>query len=115
MELKQVILVRQDLKMPKGKLSVQVAHAAVESALISDSNIVKGWTSQGMKKVVLKVKNKREMIKYKKLAEKMNLRPVLITDAARTFFKKPTVTCLAIGPDTEEKIDKITGDLKMIY
>ncbi len=38
----------------------------------------------------------------------------LIEDAGLTVFKKPTITCLAIGPDKEEKIDEITGKLKIL-
>ena len=52
--MKQVILVRQDLKMPKGKLIVQCTHASLEAAL--KSNKLKEWQSKGTKKVILKVK-----------------------------------------------------------
>ena len=38
----------------------------------------------------------------------------LIKDAGKTFFKKPTVTCLGIGPDEEDKIDEVTSELKMV-
>lgn len=109
-----MILVRQDLKMPKGKLAVQVSHASVESALDSPDEKVSVWRRQGMKKVVLKVASKKELIKYKKLAEKSNLFTITITDAAKTFFKAPAMTCIAIGPDKEDKIDKITGNLKIL-
>jgi len=37
--MKQVILVRTDLKMPKGKISVQCSHASVESVLKSSKDI----------------------------------------------------------------------------
>ena len=112
--MKQVILVRTDLKMPKGKLSIQCSHAAVEAVLKSDKNKILDWKNQGMKKIALKVKNENDLLKYKKAAEKLELKTALIKDAGKTFFKKPTITCLAIGPDEEEKIDKITGKLKII-
>jgi PTH2 family peptidyl-tRNA hydrolase len=57
--MKQVILVRMDLKMPAGKLAAMVAHASVEAALKSDYDILKVWKSLEMKKVVLKVKDKK--------------------------------------------------------
>lgn len=113
-EYKQVILVRQDLKMPKGKLAVQVSHASVEAALGSESGMTYLWRAMGMKKVVLKVSSKQELMKYKKLADDADLKTALITDAAKTYFSKPTTTCLAIGPDKEELIDEITGKLKML-
>ena len=53
-EYKQVILVRQDLQLPKGKLAAQVAHASVEAVLRSDKTVVKNWRAEGMKKIVLK-------------------------------------------------------------
>lgn len=109
-----MIIVRQDLKMPKGKLCVQCAHAAVEAALVSDRKTIEEWLSQGMRKIVLKVANKRELIKYKKLAAKSGIVNVLVTDAAKTFFKRATTTCLALGPDEEDLIDSITKNLKMV-
>lgn len=112
--MKQVILVRQDLKMPKGKLATQCAHASVEAVLKSKQDKVDDWRDEGMKKVVLKVKDEKELISYLRKAKNNKLTIALITDAGKTFFKGPTKTCLAIGPDKEEKIDKITSKLKMI-
>ena len=114
MELKQVILVRSDLKLPKGKLGAQVGHAAVESALKSSKSMVSKWRTYGAKKVVLKVASKAELIKYKNLAEDAGLTTALITDAGKTVIAPGTMTCLGIGPDEEEKIDKVTGSLKML-
>ena len=56
---KQVILLRQDLKLPRGKASSQVAHAAVDVALKSDKKLVEKWKAQGGKKVVLKVADEK--------------------------------------------------------
>lgn len=112
--MKQVILVRTDLKMPKGKACAQVAHASVECVLKSPKKLVNEWHAEGMKKVCLKVKDFEEMKHYMILAEEAGLVCSLITDAGHTVFKEPTVTCLGIGPDDESKIDKITGKLKML-
>jgi len=114
MNLKQVILVRQDLKLPKGKMAAQVSHASVEALLKSHPDIVNEWKDQGMKKIVLKVKDKEELLEYKKKAEDNQLETSLISDAGRTVVHPGTITCLGIGPDKEEKIDKVTGNLKMI-
>ena len=111
---KQVILVRQDLKMPKGKIAVQVAHASVEGVLKSNKANILAWRSKGMKKVVLKIKDKKELFEYKSKADKAGLVFAVIRDAGLTIFKKPTLTCMSIGPDKEEKIDKITGNLKIL-
>lgn len=114
MNLKQVILVRQDLKLPKGKLAAQVAHASTSSLLRSNIDFVEEWKEQGMKKVVLKVKDKKELFHYKQLLDDNNIITALITDAGRTVVEPGTVTCLGAGPDEEEKIDKVTGKLHMI-
>lgn len=112
--MKQVILVRKDLKMPSGKLAAQVSHASVSAAFKSSKQAIEAWELTGMKKVVLKVDNLKELLKYEKLAKKNKLVTSLIKDLGKTFFEKPETTCLGIGPDKEDKIDKITGKLKML-
>ena len=114
MAYKQVILVREDLKLPKGKMSAQVAHASLESALKSDKKAVAVWRESGAKKVVLKVKDEKEMLKLREMAEDAGLKNVLITDAGHTVVEPGTKTCLGIGPDDEKKIDAITGKLKIM-
>jgi len=111
---KQVILVRQDLKMPKGKLSAQVAHASVDGLLKSHKDDILKWKAEGMKKIVLKVKDKKELFEYRSKADEAGVVSSVIQDAGLTVFKKPTITCMSIGPDKEEKIDKITGKLKIL-
>ncbi len=112
--MKQAILIRQDLKLPKGKLATQAAHASVDAVIKSNKSKVEEWLSLGGKKVVLKVKDKRELIAYIKQAKQANLKTSLIKDAGKTFFKKPTITCGAIGPDKEEKVNQIVGHLKLL-
>lgn len=114
MAYKQVILVRQDLKLPKGKLAAQVAHASVDAALSSKQDTVKAWLWEGQKKIVLKVADLAELMLYKKKAEQAKLHTSLITDAGHTVLEPGTTTCLGIGPDYEDMIDKITGSLKMM-
>ena len=72
MELKQVILVRKDLKLSKGKMAAQVAHASLEAAMNSDKDKVNEWKSEGMKKVVLKVEDETELLDYLQLAKAAN-------------------------------------------
>lgn len=113
-DYKQVILVRADLKLPKGKLAAQVAHACVEAVHRSDKSTVKNWRAEGMKKVVLEVKNLEELYQYEQEAKSEGLVTAIITDAGHTVVAPGTTTCMAIGPDIEIKIDKITGQLKML-
>lgn len=111
---KQVILVRKDLDLPKGKLAAQSAHASVEAVLKSSKKIVDAWRTAGMTKVVLKVKDEKELLKYLQLANNAHLVTALITDAGRTVIAPGTKTCLGIGPDEEQKIDEVTGKLALL-
>ena len=99
--------------MSPGKVAVQVAHASAEAVLKSDKEKINAWR-QFSKKVVLQVDSENDLIKYKKEAEKAKLVTALIRDAGLTEIPEHTLTCLASGPDDEEKIDKITGKLKTL-
>jgi len=112
--MKQAILIRQDLKLPKGKAVSQGSHASVEAVLRSDKDKVSKWRKEGMAKIVLKVKDLKELNYFNQLAKDNGLVTALITDAGRTTVEPGTVTALAIGPDEDEKIDKITKDLKLL-
>ena len=112
--MKQVIIIRADLKLPKGKLAAQVAHASVDAALKSDSHDLKKWRNEGMAKIVLKTDNEQEMIKYFQLAKDKGYPCSLITDAGKTVVAPGTKTCVGIGPVEEDKVDKLTSHLKLL-
>ncbi len=114
MAYKQVILVRKDLNLPKGKLASQVGHAVAATISRTKKEVLERWASEGMKKIVLKVKDLDELKEYQKTAKQSGLVAELISDAGHTTVEPGTVTCLGIGPDEEEKIDKVTGKLKML-
>lgn len=114
MEYKQVIIIRNDLKLPKGKMAAQAAHACVEAVLKSDKDKVQKWRHEGMKKIALKVDSEKDLLKYLQIAKDSNLTTALITDAGRTCVEPGTRTCIAIGPDNEELIDRVTSQLKMM-
>ncbi len=111
-ELKQVIVVRNDLKMSKGKTAAQVAHASLSAA--EKSSWKKTWLSQGQKKSVLGCKNMDELRVIYQQAREANLSTALITDQGRTEVDEGTTTCLGIGPAPGRDIDKITGKLKLL-
>ena len=67
-----------------------------------------------MKKAVLKVNDLKALLNYKRKAEDSGLVVSLISDAGHTHLDPGTITCLGIGPDKEEKIDKVTGELQLI-
>ncbi|MBW2999700.1 peptidyl-tRNA hydrolase Pth2 [Candidatus Woesearchaeota archaeon] len=108
---KQVILVREDLKLPKGKMAAQAAHASVDAVLKAEDETVKEWRKEGMKKIVLKVKDEKELYSYVQQAKDYGLTTAVISDAGHTIVEPGTVTCAAIGPNGERDVDKITGHL----
>jgi len=115
MGYKQVILLRSDLKMSRGKSCSQCAHAAVEATLKTKKKhriTYSAWRLSGMKKVVLKVDNQKDLYKYVQEAKELGLITAIISDAGMTELKPGTTTCAAIGPDKEDKIDLVTGKLQ---
>ena len=112
--MKQVIIVRNDLKLSKGKMSAQCSHASVEAVLKSDKKRINEWQKEGMKKVVLKVNDLKELLRYNQLAKDSGLVTSLIKDAGRTEIEPGTITCVGIGPDDDIKIDAVTKNLKLI-
>ncbi len=111
---KQVIVVRTDLNLSRGKLAVQVAHAAIIGFLRSDEKIRQLWLDEGQKKIVLRVGSLEELMKIKEKAEKAGLSTGVVRDAGLTEIPPGTVTAIVIGPDEEKKIDKITGNLPLL-
>ncbi|MFA6446544.1 MAG: aminoacyl-tRNA hydrolase [Candidatus Paceibacterota bacterium] len=112
--LKQVIIARSDLSISRGKLASQVAHASVEAVLCSESEIVIGWRSEGMPKIVLQIGDQEKLRELIQRARHASLISVLIEDDGLTEFGDKTITCGAIGPDEANKINKITGGLKLL-
>lgn len=114
--MKQVIVVRQDLKLSRGKMSAQAAHASLEAALIAlhkHPDKLEAWHSQGSKKVVLKIADERSLKElYNKIPNKIP--KALIIDAGHTHLAPFTTTCFAAGPWEDEELNKYTGHLKLI-
>jgi len=116
-KLKQVIVVRSDLAMSKGKLAVQVAHGAVGSFIGTEhrnAEMARIWIRQGQKKVVVSVAGLAELDNIEKQLRISDLVFEKIADAGRTELAPGTATCIGIGPDVEAEIDKITGGLPLL-
>lgn len=112
--MKQVIVVRNDLKMSKGKTAAQACHACLGAYKKADSNKIRLWEQEGQKKVILKVNSLEELFEIKEIAKKNNVPNFMVKDAGRTELPTSTITCLGVGPDTDEIIDKVTQNLKLL-
>jgi PTH2 family peptidyl-tRNA hydrolase len=125
---KQVIVIRRDLRMRRGKEIAQGAHAAtawladlvlqtmrtndVDHAALSPAE--RAWLESSFRKVTVKVNSEEELIAVYQKALDAGLVVHLITDRGLTEFGGvPTRTCLAVGPDYDDLIHPVTGDLEL--
>ncbi|HMK54771.1 MAG TPA: peptidyl-tRNA hydrolase Pth2 [Methanobacteriaceae archaeon] len=112
--MKQVIIMRGDLPISRGKLAVQACHGSLGSYKRADRSKIIKWEREAEKKVVLKVKDQEELYQIYELVKATDIPYYLVRDAGHTELPPSTVTCLGIGPDEDEKIDKITQELKLL-
>ena len=127
-EPKQVIVMRKDLNMRKGKIAAQASHASLGAILNYGSytteyqytldihnDAVHKWLEGRFTKVCVSVDSEDELHDIKKHADELGVNVKLIQDAGLTEFGGvPTYTCLAIGPDYPKNLDPITGHLKLL-
>ncbi|KAI5170807.1 peptidyl-tRNA hydrolase, PTH2 family [Nematocida sp. LUAm3] len=113
--VKGVVLVRTDLKMKKGKMVSQAMHGAYAAGIDAQNNAMnRVWSRYGFKKVALQVTSEEEMKEITKILQKQKVSVYPIVDAGRTQVEPNTWTVTFIGPDYEEKLDKVTGHLKLL-
>lgn len=123
---KQVIVIRKDLGMRKGKFVAQGCHAS-EAAVFSRGRIegnelripldadLGPWLLGSFAKAVTYVMSEAELRDVYERANAAGLPCALIEDAGRTeFHGVPTLTAVAVGPSLIEKVDGITGELPLL-
>ncbi|UCD91902.1 MAG: peptidyl-tRNA hydrolase [Methanobacteriota archaeon] len=116
MDYKLVVAVREDLDMSEGKMAVQVAHAAVISAISCKSKNAKwfrNWYDEGQKKIVVRTDDVEGLVELQSEAEKLGISTAMIDDAGLTELPPGTTTCLGIGPAPNSVIDQVTGKMKL--
>lgn len=112
-QLKQVIVLRENLDISKGKQISQACHASLKSYKKTEAESQKNWEDQGSKKVVVDI-GEDDLKKRLNRAKTLQIPAALVKDAGLTEVEPGTVTALGVGPAEEDKIDKVTGDLKLI-
>jgi PTH2 family peptidyl-tRNA hydrolase len=131
-EPKQVIVMRKDLNMRKGKMAAQASHASLAVILnemrvsstgmkvtrtleLKTDSAMSKWLSGAFAKICVSADTEEQLLEIYQAAREKGLSCVLITDAGRTEFNGvPTITCCAIGPSYPEDIDPITKELKLL-
>lgn len=135
---KQVIVMRRDLKMRKGKIAAQAGHACVEAVLRAltrdgllsrlaftengmalaadvpqDLPVVR-WFADGEAKICVYVDGEEALLALHRRVTEAGYIAALIQDAGCTeFHGQPTFTCLAIEPLPRPVVDPFTGDLPL--
>jgi len=141
-QTKQVIVMRNDLGMRKGKMIAQGSHASIAfltrratrshmykfkrhhpstkhkpriPAEVTFTHAECDWLETSFAKICVRVNSEEELLEIEQKARDAGLEVHLITDSGKTEFNGvPTNTCLAIGPDYSDNIDPITGELKLL-
>lgn len=127
--LKQVIVVRRDLRLKKASIAALAAKAS--SKFIFDNDVSERgdvlqvdltqqeaeWLAGPATRIVLGISSESAL---KQLLFKAELEGLSCYSITNTLQEEESdaafdeVLCIAIGPDSSEKIDEITGNLKLI-
>ena len=126
---KQVLVIRKDLNMRKGKIAAQAAHASMKVLLdlltipnpgvreldLRENDALFYWITGLFTKICVSVDSEKELLELHQKAQEAGLLVGLIEDCGATEFHGiPTKTCLAIGPAYPPDIDPITSHLKLL-
>ena len=116
-EIKQVLVIRADVKMGRGKIAAQASHASLMSYLIverTDSEVASKWLEEGEKKIVLKIGGEAELMELYRKLKSEKIPCAMVTDAGLTEVPPGTKTALGIGPWYGDKVNKFTAVLKLL-
>lgn len=115
-ECKMVLIIRTDLKMTKGKVAAQCAHAALacfKSVSRSNPEILARWERMGQAKITLKADSEEELLTLYASAMSLDVTAKYIRDAGRTQIASGSMTVLGLGPAPVSVINKVSGHLKL--
>jgi PTH2 family peptidyl-tRNA hydrolase len=132
MDTKQVIVIRKDLGMRKGKMVAQATHATklmlLQHADFDDngfrvdydkfgkhSEAIKAWLKGLFTTTVVSVDSEADFLEVEKQAKEKGLVVAKITDAGKTEFHGiPTLTALSVGPANIDEFIGVTDHLKLL-
>lgn len=120
---KMVIVINRGFepKLRRGKEIAQACHAAIGAykqaatsfGAMERDKILTGWQDSGSKKVTVHVNSEEALQALAAECVKHKLNHYLVKDAASTELKVPSFTALAIGPDTEERVNLVSKGLPL--
>jgi PTH2 family peptidyl-tRNA hydrolase len=138
---KQIIIIRKDLNMRKGKIAAQASHASMKVILdlmenneipyddgedssiyypikvlkYKDHKALDEWLNGAFTKIVVYVNSEQELLDLYQKAKDSNLLCALIQDKGNTeFHGVPTYTAVAVGPAYPDQLEPITGNLPLL-
>lgn len=129
---KQVIVIRKDLSMRKGKIASQCAHASMKLLLdmmerthtvtharrflvYEHSSALADWLDGIFTKITVSVDSEEALLAVHEQAKAVGLPTALIQDVGKTEFGGvPTYTAVAVGPAWADEVDPITGKLPLL-
>jgi len=115
-DMKMVLVVRNDLKMGKGKAAAQCCHAtlsAYKQARRKCPEVLRAWECNGQPKVTVKCDSEDDLMLLLTQSRSLGLVSAVIADAGRTQIAPGSKTVLAVGPGPGELVDQVTGSLKL--
>lgn len=121
-EVRMTLVVRQDLKMGKGKAAAQCSHATLAlykkmmspaSAAYNPTMLQRWERGNGQAKITLQVPNQEDMDMLYAQAISLGVNCAIIHDAGRTQIAAGSATVLGLGPAPKVVLDRITLDLKL--
>lgn len=115
--MKMALIVRNDLRMTKGKTGAQCAHASIicyDKCQRTQPQLLAAWLHLGQPKIVLRVDSMNELEEISVKAQRLNVIEGKVHDAGRTQVSAGTVTVLGLGPDTVSNIDALVKHLRLL-
>jgi PTH2 family peptidyl-tRNA hydrolase len=112
-DVKMVLVCNTSLKMGKGKIAAQCAHAACGAVETANETLLRQWRNAGQKKIALAA-SEAEVLQLHRQLKSAGVNCCLVADAGKTQIAAGSKTVLGIGPDTEERIDRFTARLRLL-
>ncbi|XP_045468150.1 peptidyl-tRNA hydrolase 2, mitochondrial-like isoform X2 [Harmonia axyridis] len=116
-DYRMMLVVRNDLKMGKGKIAAQCCHAAVssyEAMTKKRQYLLKPWLKNGTAKIAVKVESEEELLEVERKAKELKILTKIVRDAGHTQVAPMSRTVLSLGPAPKKILDQVTGHLKLL-